>query len=92
MAIPKNLKIGGTFTENDFKGPLLYKVIGFDGAGNYISEYIGRVEKKVEEPVVVADDEEKTPIEEMLSEAKPEKKPATRKAPAKRKRTPAKKA
>jgi hypothetical protein len=108
MAIPKNLKIGGTFTENDFKGPLLYKVIGFDGAGNYISEYIGRAEKKVEEPEVEEEiteevvkdyeitEETVTPIEQLLAEEAPKKvlakKPATRKAPAKRKRTPAKKA
>lgn len=93
--IPSNLKIGDTYTEESVDGKVFAsKIIGFDGQGRYISEFVGMVcpeEPKavvVEEPVA----EEKTPIEEMLSEPKPEKKPATRKAPAKRKRTPAKKA
>ncbi len=84
MAIPKNLKIGDTFTENDFKGPLLYKVTGFDGAGNYISEYIGRVEKKA-----VAVEEPEKPIEPIPFDAVEEPKPEEKKA-APRKRTPAK--
>lgn len=81
--IPKNLKIGDTFTETTADNHILkYKVIGFDGAGNYISEYIGD-EKKVDKPVV-----EDIPLEELpFADVEPEepKVEEKKKAPAKRK-------
>jgi hypothetical protein len=56
--IPKGLKIGDTFTENYFDKQVLFKVIGFDGAGNYIS--------------TVAKDEEKfVPVGDLVGEELP---------------------
>lgn len=56
--IPRGLKIGDTFTENYFDKQVLFKVIGFDGAGNYIS--------------TVAKDEEKfVPVGDLVGEELP---------------------
>lgn len=84
---PKNLKIGDTFTETTADNHILkYKVIGFDGAGRYISEYIGDERKKVEPKV-----EEDIPLEELPfadveeEEVVEEKPKVEKKAPAKRK-------
>ena len=88
--IPKDLKIGDTFTETTADNHVLkYKVVGFDGAGNYISEYIGDEKKAIEpEPVV-----EDIPLEELpFADVEPEEpKVEKKKAPAKRKTTTKKK-
>lgn len=56
--IPKGLKIGDTFTEQNFKKSVLYRVIGFDGQGNYISK-------------IVEDEEEMIPVEDLVEEELP---------------------
>lgn len=55
---PKGLKIGDTFTEQNFNKSILYRVIGFDGQGNYISK-------------VVEDEEEMIPVEDLVEEELP---------------------
>ena len=38
--IPKGLKIGDTFVEQNFDKQILYEVVGIDGWGNYISKVV----------------------------------------------------
>ena len=52
--IPKGLKIGDTFVEQNFDKQILYEVVGLDGLGNYISKVVEdepTVEEEVEEEV-----------------------------------------
>lgn len=97
--IPEGLKIGDTFTETSVDGKIFEsKVIGFDGQGRYIAEFLGMVKPKeittdnvITEEDVNSDPEEVTPIEQMLAEEKPEPKKAPARKPAARKRTTKKK-
>ncbi len=88
MAIPNNLKIGDTYTEESVDGKVFVsKIIGFDDQGRYLSEFVGVVKKEAVEPV------EEEPLEEVSFEEiameQEEPKPEEKKA-APRKRTPAK--
>lgn len=87
--IPSNLKVGDTYTEESVDGKIFKsKVIGFDGQGRYISEFLGMVSPEEEKPEVFTE-EDVTPIEQILAEEAPKKaparKPATRKRSTKRK-------
>ena len=93
--IPEGLKIGDTFTETSVDGKIFKsKIIGFDGQGRYIAEFLGMV-KPDEAEVFTEDDviteEDVTPIEQMLAEEKTEPKKAPARKPAARKRTTKKK-
>ena len=87
--IPNNLKIGDTFTETSADGKVFVsKVVGFDGEGRYLSQFVGMAgEKKApveEKPLPV--EEEVTPIEQMLAEEKPAPKKAPARKPAARRK------
>lgn len=56
--IPTGLKIGDTFIENFFEKQVLFRVIGFDGQGNYISK-------------VVEDEKEVIPVDDLVNEELP---------------------
>ena len=89
--IPTGLKIGDTYTETSVDGKtFVNKIIGFDGQGRYISEFVGMVSKKdeaVEEP---DPEEEPLPLTEEVAE-EPKKTVARKPATRKRKTTPKKK-
>lgn len=96
--IPKGLQIGDIFEEKDFRKVIKYRIVGFDGQGNYISkivedeEEVIPVEEVVEEelPFTMPDDElvEEQPIVEEVKEVK---KPAPKKKPTPKKKTTPKK-
>jgi len=93
--IPEGLKIGDTFTETSVDGKVFKsKVVGFDGQGRYIAEFVGMVKPEeaevfTEEDVIT--EEDVTPIEQMLTEAVEEPKKAPARKPAARKRSTKKK-
>lgn len=96
--IPKGLQIGDIFEEKDFRKVIKYRIVGFDGQGNYISkivedeEEVIPVQELVEEelPFTMPDDElvEEQPIVEEVKEVK---KPAPKKKPTPKKKTTPKK-
>jgi len=60
---PKGLKIGDTFEDMGRREMLRYRVIGFDGQGNYIAKLIeNEVEEVKDEPI---------PVEEFIQEELP---------------------
>ena len=87
--IPEGLKIGDTFTETSVDGKIFEsKVIGFDGQGRYIAEFLGMVKPEEITTDNVITEEDVTPIEQMLAEEPkkaPARKPATRKRSTKKK-------
>lgn len=88
--IPSNLKIGDTYTEESVDRKIFKsKIIGFDGQGRYLSEFIGMVTPEQTEEAEVFTEENVTPIEQMLAEETPKKAPARK--PATRKRSTKKK-
>ena len=96
MSLPTGLKIGDTFEEKGTRGPVLHKIIGFDGQGHYVSvevtdDNLVPVEELVEEelPFTIPDDElveEEQPVVEEVKEVKKAapKKTATRKKTVKK--------
>lgn len=92
---PKGLKIGDTFDEIDCCGVFRNRVIGFDGQGRYIAEFVCKVDKAVipvekaieeELPFTMPDNElvEEQPI---VEEVKEEKKTAPKKTTTRKKTT-----
>ena len=92
--IPTGLKIGDTYTEESVDGKVfLSKIIGFDGQGRYITEFIGMVPKDKapleEDPLPLV--EEVTPIEAMITAAEEPQKPVAKKPATRKRKTTTKK-
>ena len=62
--IPKGLQIGDIFEEKDFRNTIKFKVVGFDGQGNYVSKMIEDEEPDEELPFASTDDDVEEQTEE----------------------------
>lgn len=89
--IPKNLQIGDIFEEKDFRNTIKFKVVGFDGQGNYVSKMIEDEEPDEELPFASTDDDVEEQAEETAEEQPVVEEPKEVKATPKKKTTSKKK-